>query len=217
MGIVVGLENLDLAIFVEFLTNQRISERAACSGLVSIVDDSGHGHKGMKDAILLDKLGSNLDPKRDEIYLKCVEVFYHGLLSNQIWTPPNRMAVDYVVSKHVEISIPDGKAPLGDRIPELVKEFKVLLGSNLRGDTSREREEAEDQGGDFHCCGLRENSSVLWERGVNTKDLGFSVSSRQVAVNRLGKHDLRAWKTRLAKPPYSDEANGSFSDLDKLQ
>ena len=30
--------------------------------------------------------------------------------------------------------------PLSDRIPELVKEFKVLLGSHLRGDTIMARE-----------------------------------------------------------------------------
>jgi hypothetical protein len=71
--------------------------------------------------------------------------------------------------------------PLGNRISELVKEFNVLLSSHLRGDTSREGEEAEDQGGDFHRCSMREKSSVLCEIGVNTKE---------VAINRLGKHDL---------------------------
>ena len=130
----------------------------------------------MKDAILLDKLGSELAPKRDEICLKFLEVFYHGLLSNQIWTPPNRTAVDYVVSKHVKIKVLDRKVALGDRLLELVKEFKVLLGSHLRGDTSGQGEEAEEKGGDFHGCGLREKSSVLCERGVKVQFCGIEAS-----------------------------------------
>ena len=62
--------------------------------------------------------------------------------------PPDRFADDNIVSKHVEISILDGKAPLGDRIPELTREFNVLLRGHLRGDTRGEGERAEDQGGD---------------------------------------------------------------------
>jgi hypothetical protein len=60
MDVPKGLENLDLAIFVEFLTNQHIHERAACSGLVSVVGDNANALKDMKDAILLDKSGSDI-------------------------------------------------------------------------------------------------------------------------------------------------------------
>jgi hypothetical protein len=66
MDVVVELEQLDLAIFVDFLTNQRIHENAACSRLVSVVNDFSNVHKDMKDTVLLDKLGLDLPPIRDE-------------------------------------------------------------------------------------------------------------------------------------------------------
>ena len=71
--------------------------------------------------------------------------------------PPGRIAEDNIVSKHVEVYLLESKVTLGDRIPELMKEFKVLLSSNVRGYTSSEGEKAEDQGRDVHRCGLRQN------------------------------------------------------------
>ena len=49
----------------------------------------------------------------------------------------------------------------------------------------------------------------MWGMVGNTKDRGCSVRSRQIAINRLGKHVLRSLP--------NDDANCSFSDLDSSQ